>query len=314
MKKTLALLLALAPSVWADGWFTTWVDETSDFAWSMYSDWNHKLPESGLFPSYFSLEGVSSMSERHGDSSLSWQKVGLSIPLADPRRSGGKDWNFNASFNAEVTFMDTCGAFDLRRNELYTLSLPLSVIVPEEDGDFLIFAVAPSAASDFVHRAHSFHVNMLLSYSVKYSETLTYSVGLGHSPDATVMGVMPVFSFDWKVTPEWNVKLNALRFSVMRDMGDGLSVGVFANGAGGSWAVNTEQGTRMLRVRSLVAGFTAEYDFSKPGETKRIVTMSVGSTLMTSADVCWYNSDLDRVEGHHYHPGLYVSSSVDFRF
>ena len=47
---------------------------------------------------------------------------------------------------------------------------------------------------------------------------------------------------------------------------------------------------------------------------KRLATLAVGSTLITTADILQYNSDLDRVKGHHYHPGLYVSGSVDFRF
>lgn len=314
MKRTLILLMTLTSAACAEEWFDTWMDDTAAFAWSMYSDWNHRLPESGLFPSFCSFETVSCMGERHGASTLGWQQMGLCIPLADPRRSGGKDWMFNASLNAEVTFMDTDGAFDLRRNELYNFTLPVSAIVPRQNGDMVIFAVAPAVASDFVHRAHSFHINLLFSYSVKHSETFTYSLGVGHSPDATVMGFMPVFSFDWQMTPDWNMKLSGLRFTVLRDMGDGWNAGVFADGTGGAWAVNTTGGTRMLRVRSLVAGLTAEYDFSAPGQTTRVASLSVGSTLTTSADICWYNSDLDRVEGRHYHPGLYVAGAVDFRF
>lgn len=314
MKKTLALLLTLAPGALAEEWFDTWVDDTSALAWSLYSDWHHKLPESGLFPSFVSFETVSNMGERHGGSTLSWQQMGLCVPLADPRQSGGKDWMFNASLNAEVTLMDADGAFDLRRNELYNFSLPVSAIIPRDNGDLMIFAVAPAFASDFVHRAHSFHVNLLFSYNVEYSENFTYSVGLGHSPDATIMGVMPVFSFDWKMTPDWSMRLSGLHFCVMRNMGQGLALGLFADGAGGSWAVNTDGGTRMLRVRSMVAGLKAEYDFSKPGETKRIAQLEIGSTLITTADILEYNSELDRVEGHHYHPGLYISGAVDFRF
>ncbi len=314
MKKALLLLLGMTSSAFAADWFDSMIDDTSDFAWTMYSDWHHKLPESGLFPSFFSFETVSNMGERHGASTLNWQKIGLCVPLADPRRSGGKDWMFNASLNSEITFMDADGEFDLRRNELYHFSLPISAMVPRDNGDMVIFAVSPAFASDFVHRAHSFHVNLLLSYRVEHSESLSYSVGIGHSPDATIMGFMPVFSFDWKMTPEWSMRLSGMRYSIMRDMGHGLELGVFADGAGGSWAVSTPGGTRMLRVRSLVAGVTAAYDFSRPGETKRLASLSVGSTLITSADLCYYNSDLDRVKGHHYHPGLYISGAVDFRF
>ncbi len=314
MKKSLLMLLSLAPAAVASDWFNSMVDDSTDFAWTMYSDWHHKLPESGLFPSFFSFETVSNMGERHGGSTLSWQKVGLCVPLADPRQSGGKNWMFNASINSEVTFMDADGEFDLRRNELYNLSVPVSAIVPRDNGDMVIFVVAPAFASDFVQRAHSFHVNLLFSYSVEHSESFSYSVGLGHSPDATIMGFMPVFSFDWKMTEDWSMRLSGLHFSIMRDMGNGLELGAFADGVGGSWAVNTPDGTRMLRVRSLVAGLKAAYDFSKPGETKRLATLAVGSTLITTADLLYYNSDLDRVKGHHYHPGLYISASVDFRF
>ena len=314
MKKAMAMLLAVASTAYAENWFNDWMDDASDMAQAVYSDWHHKLPESGFMPSFASFEMTSTMGERHGGSTLSWQKYGLCIPLADPRQSGGSDWKFNASVNADVTFMDANGAFDLRRNELYNITLPVAAIVPRQNGDTVVFVAAPSLASDFVHSAHSFHVNFLLSYSVKHSETFSYSVGIGHSPDATIYGLMPVLSFNWEVTPDWSVQMSGFRLAVMRKWDEQLSLGLFVNGAGGSWAVNTENGTRMLRVRSLVLGTTAEYDFSKSGETKRIISLSVGSTLATSAQLCRYNSDRDCEEGHHFHPGLFVSGAVDFRF
>ena len=314
MKKTMAILLAVVSSAYAENWFNDWMDDASVMAQAVYSDWHHKLPESGFMPSFASFEMTSTMGERHGGSILSWQKYGLCIPLADPRRSGGSDWMFNASVNADITFMDANGAFDLRRSELYNITLPVAAIVPRQNGDTIVAVVAPALASDFVHSAHSFHLNFLLSYSVKHSETFSYSVGIGHSPDATIYGFMPVFSFNWQMTPVWSMQMSGFRYAVMRKMDEHLSLGLFADGAGGSWAVNTVYGTRMLRVRSLVLGTTAEYDFSKPGETKRIATLSVGSTVATSAQLCRYNSDLEREEGHHYHPGLYVAGAVDFRF
>lgn len=314
MKKTLFLLLALAPATLAEDILGSWMDDATTLATSVYSDWRHQLPESGLFPSFFSFEYVSNMGERNGNSTLGWQQYGLCVPLADPRKSGGTDWMFNASINAEVTFMDADGAFDLRRNELYNISLPIAAIVPRSNGDTIVAVVAPSVASDFIHTAHAFHVNLLLTYSVKHSDTFSYSIGIGHSPDATVYGLMPVFSFDWQMTPDWSMHLNGLRFSVMRNMGEGLAVGLFADGAGGSWSVDSEVGTRMLRVRSMVLGVTAEYDFSKPGQAKRLATLSLGSTVITAADLCEYDSDTDRVEGHHYNPGFFLSGEVDFRF
>lgn len=314
MKKTLLLLMALTPGALAENWFDTWADDASTIATSVYRDWRHQLPESGLFPSFVSFEYVSNMGERHGGSTLGWQQYGLCVPLADPRKSGGSDWMFNASFNAELTFMDADGAFDLRRNELYNISLPVAAIVPMDNGNTFMAVAAPSMATDFVHRAHAFHLNFLVTYSVRHSDTFSYAVGLGHSPDATVYRLMPVFSFDWQMTPDWSLHLKGMRFTIKNHLSEQLALGLFADGAGGSWAVDTEQGTRMLRVRSLVIGVTTEYDFSREGETKRLATFSIGSTVMTAADLCEFNTDMDRVEGHHYHPGIFVSGAVDFRF
>lgn len=314
MKKTLVLLISLLSVAHADNWYNDWVDDVSVMTKAIYTDWHHDLPESGLYPSYASFEFTSNMGERHGGSTLGWQQYGLCIPLADPRKSGGADMMFNASLNADFTYMDADGDFDLKRNELYHLTLPLAAIFPRQNGDTFVAVVAPALASDFVHKAHSFHLNFLFTYSVKHSENFSYSFGIGHSPDAAIYGLMPFFSFDWQMNDEWAMRMSGFRFSVMRDMGAGLELGAFVEGAGGSWAVSSEYGTRMLRVRSMVAGVTAEYDFSKEGETKRVIALNVGSTIVTTAELCRYNSDLDEEEGHHYHPGLFVSGSVDFRF
>lgn len=314
MKRILALLLVLSPGVWAEGWFKDWMDNTSALAQELSHDWRHELPESGVFPSYFNVEYVSRMSERGGGSSISWQQYSLSLPLADPRRSGGENWMFSASFNADVTMLDKSGTLHVQNNDLYHVSLPVSVIVPRSNGNMLVFAVSPAFDSDFDQREHSFHMNMLATCTIKKSERFSYSVGLSYAPYAADWNVMPVFAFDWQVDEDWKVSLSGYSLRAMRDLGRGLSAGLFVQGEGGSWAVSTPEGTRLLRVRSLVAGFSAEYDFSKMGEMKRIVTLSIGSTLATAVDVCKYNSDRDREESHHYQPGLYVSAGVDFRF
>ncbi len=314
MKRILILLLVLSPTVWAEGWFEDWMDNTSALAQALSHDWRHELPESGVLPSYFNVEYVSRMSERGGGSSISWQQYSMSFPLADPRRSGGENWMFGASFNADVTMLDKSGALHVQNNDLYHVSLPVSVFVPRSNGNMLVFAVSPAFNSDFDQREHSFHLNMQATCAIKKSEHFSYSVGLSYAPYAADWNVLPVFAFDWQVDDDWKVSLSGFSLRAMRDLGRGLSAGLFVQGEGGAWAVSTPGGTRLLRVRSLVAGFSAEYDFSNKGESKRIVALSIGSTLATAVDVCKYNSDRDREESHHYQPGLYVSAGVDFRF
>lgn len=314
MKRSLFLLISITQLAFAETWFDTWMDDTSAMAQELCSNWKHEMPDTGMMPSYFSVEITSNMGERHGGSTFQWQQYSLSVPLADPRRSGGENWMFNASFNADVTLVNTSGSLDIRENDLYHFSLPVSLIVPRDNGDAVIAAVSPSLSSDFAKSAHSFHISMMATYRVKHSDELTYSVGLAYSPYAAAWNLMPVVAFDWKITPDWTFSMSGYRLSLMRQVQERVRVGSFLQGEGGSWAVSTPIGTRMLRVRSLVVGVTAEYDFSRGEQAKRIITMSVGSTLTTAVDFCRYNSDRDREASHHYHPGLYFSAGVDFRF
>ena len=314
MKNYVCLLLALCSPAVAEGWFDSWLDDTSAMAQELCSNWRHEMPETGMMPSYFSAEFTSNMGERHGDSKMSWQQYSLCLPLADPRRSGGEQWMFNASVNADVTFLKSTGSLDIRHNDLYHFSVPVAAIIPCEGGNRLVLAVSPTFDSDFARSSHSFHLNMMASYTRKASDSFTYSFGLAYTPYASSWSVMPVVACDWQITPDWMLTFSGYSLRIMRDMGDGFSLGAFVKGTGASWAVQQEPGTRLLRVRSLVTGVTAEYDFSQSGQTKRIITCSVGSILATAVDVCRFNSDQDREASHHYHPGLYVSAGVDFRF
>lgn len=314
MKKTVALMLLTAVLAHAESWYDSWLENTSSMAQEICNNWRHEMPETGILPSFVSAEFSSNMGERHGGSRFGWRQVGVTIPFADPRRSGGEDWMFNASLNAEMTVMDAKGTLDFRNDEFYHFSLPVSAIIPRNNGNMYIFAVAPSLASDFVHAAHSFYVNLLASYNVKHNESLSYSIGLAYAPMSGTWSLLPVFSCNWQFEQNWEFRLKGYKISLMRDMGQGWDAGLFVQASGGSWAMDAEQGTRLLRVRSIVAGVTAEYDFSKPGQTKRMATLSIGSTLTTAVDVCEFNSDRDRDSGYHYHPGLYVSGGVDFRF
>ena len=314
MKKSLCMCVALASSAMGEGWFDSWLDNTSAMAQELCNDWKHQMPETGMMPSYVSAEFTSNMGERHGGSCIRWQQYSLCLPLADPRRSGGKGWMFNASVNADVTLLHSTGSLDIRHNELYHFAVPVAAIVPRDNGDSMVLALSPSLDSDFARSAHSFHWNMMGTYRVSCSESFSYAVGLAYAPYASTWNIMPVVAFDWDISPDWSLTLSGYSVRAMRNMGDGLSLGAFVKGAGGSWAVQQAQGTRMLRVRSLVVGATVEYDFSQPGQTKRIVTCSVGSIVSTAVDVCRYNDDRDRDASHHYHPGLYVSAGVDFRF
>ncbi len=276
--------------------------------------WQHQLPESGLLPSALSSRYVSEMSERHGDSSLGMQTVSLTIPLSDPSRSSLYGWAFNAALESEVTFMDVEGDIALQHETLCEFTLPLSLIRSEANGNRLIAALVPMLATDFCQVERGLDLGAVASYTIRRSETFSYSFGLGVAPRFARYGVVPFLGFEWKPAQDWTVSLKGYRLSAMHAFDERFSAGLFAAGTGGTWAVSTDEGSRLLRVQSLVLGLAAEYDFSEAGERKRLITASVGSAVATSARFYRRGSSEHALESHHYHPGVTASVGVDFRF
>ena len=278
------------------------------------SGWRYRLPETGLCPSYACLTAVTRMGERHGGSHLSLLRGALTLPLSDPRRSGVGEWCFNAQLDVEGTRVDAGGIAGLAHDDFFRLALPMSFIRPETNGNRLTLSLAPGVAADSSSFSKGWDVGAAVGYSVRCSETLRYGLGLYVSPRFAQYGIVPLFSFEWKPARDWTVSLKNYRLSAMKSLSDKLEVGPFLAGTGGVWAAETPRGSRFFRVRSLVAGVRAEYDFSRVGQTKRILEFSVGSTLATTAGFCRRNAGKDVESLHHYKPGLYLSAGVDFRF
>lgn len=277
--------------------------------------WSLRMPGTYLLPSYAKATYVSRMHERHGGSHLGWQEYTLNLPFTDPRLSRIGNWWLSIQGNACVTLMDVGGNLDLRKDELLDFSLPVTFIHPlGREGERFSFTVMPRYASDAAHTARSWDLAMVADYTRRYSEAFTYSIGLASSPRFADYAVVPYFAFTWQASPEWLVRMRGLKLAALYKMNDRLQVGPVLSSEGGTWMVDTPAGERVLRVRSLTAAMLVEYDFSSAGQTKRIITAAVGTTLATSAEICRRNAGHDAEVGFHYKPGLVISAGVDFRF
>ncbi len=277
--------------------------------------WSYALPDTGLLPSAFSYEFTSTMRERHnGGSHFGMQQVNLTIPLSDPRKSSVHGWAFNAELDSSVTFIDAEGTLDLRSDTLYKFSLPLSFIRDTSGDERVILAAAPTVSSDLQRSERCFDFGLFALYRKPLSTSFRYSIGAAAYPRFARYWVVPVFGFEWTPTEEWTIALSGYRLSAMKSMTERFRAGAFVASKGGVWAVETDRGARQLSIQSLVVGVTGEYDFSQPGQRKRIITASLGSTLATSVRFHECSSDRDADEAHHYRPGFYGSFGVDFRF
>ncbi len=316
MKKILFLAAAvLATQTGLAAESLTMPTETSNAVPQGAPVWRYEMPSTGVLPSALSYEFASRMRERHsGSSRFSMQNVSLAVPFSNPRASSIGAWAFNAELDATVTSLDVDGSLDLRHDTLYNLTLPLSFIRQVGAGNRVVLALAPSVSTDFVHMARCFDLGAMASYTVRRNERFSYTLGLGLAPRFSRYYGVPVLGFEWKPTDDWTIALNGYRFSAMNHLGGGVSVGVFASSTGGTWSVDTQRGSRNLRVQSLVLGVAGEYDFAGKGQTKRILTAAIGSTVATSVRFCRQKGSQDADEAHHYRPGFYASVGLDFRF
>ena len=293
--------------------FTSWVLAGMAMADGMHA-LQYDLPDSGLAPSFGEASFISRMRERHGGSSLSMQSYALTIPLSDPRKTRWNDISINAQLDTKITFFSAGGNLTLNSETMYNVALPVSFIKPMPNGNKLIVGIAPEIATDGDAMEHGLDLAGYAMYTVKKSDTFSYTIGVGISPRFAEYFAVPFFGFEWKPAYDWTIALSGYKLTAMYRINDRLSAGPFAMTSGGIWAVETPRGDEIFRMRALVMGLTAEYNFAEPGQTKRIITASIGSNVATRADFLKRNAGKDHTETHHYKPALYVSVGVDFRF
>lgn len=274
------------------------------------------MPDSGLLPSYARVTSLSRMHERHdGGTYMGLQEYAVNVPITDPRRSRVGSWHYNVQGNATLTLMDAGGGLDLRRDELLMIALPITLIKPLEHGGKFMFTIMPRYAGDAAQPAYAWDMLLMADYHVKRSETLSYSIGLVCSPRFAEYVLLPYLSLRWQVTPKWLIRLTGEQLAALYAVTERLQIGPALSHRGGVWMVDRPADSpKIFRVRSLVASLLMEYDFTSPGQTKRIMTAEVGATLASTAQFCRRSAGRDALESHHYKPGLALSVSVDFRF
>lgn len=274
----------------------------------------YRLPDTGLTPSFAEATYISRLRQRHGGSDMSMQSYALTIPLSDPRQSIFNGCMINAQLDTKITIFNTGGSLVLQDEVMYNVALPVSFIKVLNNGNRLTLGIAPEIATDGHAVEHGLDLAGYGIYTVRVNPQFQYSIGVGISPRFAVYGAVPFFGFEWRPSDQWTITMKGYKMAAMYHVNERLSVGPFADAAGGIWSVTTSRGDEYFRLRSLVLGVTGQYDFSAPGQTKRVLNLSIGTNVATHAEFLKRNAGKDSVESHHYKPGLYFSAGVDFRF
>ncbi len=276
--------------------------------------WTLKTPDTGMLPSYARVVYLSRMGERHGGSHLGMQEYSVNIPFVDGRKSYIGKWYYNVQANVGVSIMDVGGQLNLRRDELYDFSVPISIVHPLGENRRAMLTLMPRYAGDTVSSAHAWDLGVAAEYDSKASDTFAYGLGLAASPRFSEHVFVPYFSFRWMPSPEWLIRLRGGQLAALYQVRDNLHIGPALCYEGGTWMVSSPHGQRIFRVRSLAFAGVVEYNFSRPGTPKKMLNFAAGMSLASTAEFCQRKIDRDTIKMYHYKPGAFVSAELDFRF
>ncbi len=303
MKKGTVIVQAVAMSVLMAG-----VGSAQEELWTL------RTPDTGMLPSYARVVYVSRMGERHGGSHLGMQEYSANIPLADGRKSHIGKWYYNVQANVGVSVMDVGGRLDLRRDELYDFSVPVSIVRPLEEGKRAMLTLMPRYAGDNVSSARAWDLGVSAEYDSKVSDTFAYGLGLAASPRFSEQVVIPYFLFRWMPSPEWLIRMRGGQLAALYKVRDNLHVGPALCYESGTWMVASPRGQRVFRVRTLAFAGVMEYNFSRPNSPKKMLNLAAGMSLATTAAFCQRSIGRDTIKMYHYKPGAFLSAELDFRF
>lgn len=278
------------------------------------SDWRYGLPDTGLTPSFFSYEALSNADERDGGSSFGMQKLGLSVPLSDPRKTGYQRWLLSAELDANLIELHTAGRIALSEETMYALNIPIAAVRHYQSGNRLTLAVVPSLASDMGHASGGFTVGGMAYYRVKYSETFTYSYGAAFSQRYDRSGFVPLVGFDWQMSPEWKLSFSKLDLALEYQFNEQLTFGPYVGAISNSWTIHPDNEAYWLRTFSLIAGVKGQYNVASKGQAKKVIDFALGATIFSRAKIEEHTWHQDEVLKEYYKPALYVRLGFDMRF
>lgn len=267
-----------------------------------------------ILPNEFSYEHLGSMKADRGGSHLSLTNVKLSIPLADPHRSGWSTWHLDAKISLKMTWVNSSGKDLIDLNRLYTVA-PL-VGLSRKIGSYGMLSVAltPQFSSDFdTSSSHNFYFGGFAAYSGALSESFTFSAGVACLPDYSNTWFVPLVQFKWKVLPVWQLKLENTRLSFDNVASSRFEWGPFIGISSGTWTVNRHKRTEQFRWSSGVAGLGAAFNLTPAKQTKFLLRTDVGFSFANKAKFRTKNGK-HTIDSYDYDPGFYLKAGLDVRF
>lgn len=221
-------------------------------------------------------------------------------------------WGLDTAFR--MTWVHGKGEADVDVDRLYTIWLTASGGYRLSPSSWILAGFNPQISTDFdTWCSRDIYWGGHLSYKRKVSEMLTYSLGVAFSPQLGDSPIIPFFLVDWKINPEWTLKFEGIRLSVMNKVSDRFAWGPFCSLVSGTWTVNHNRHHERFEWTSGVLGITSETKLGKWGSLLPKLAVDVGMSFYNEARFKTVNGDDDLFK-KRMDPGFYIKAGLQFHY
>lgn len=267
-----------------------------------------------LIPNDYYFEYFSNM-HIHGQAArVRLMSAFATIPLFNPRKHAWHGWHLDCKVSGRLTWMHNSGQKVLDEHRLYTLGLSATALRQIGQKSQFHLGFTPQMSSDFDVMSHEmFYWGGNVGFSSTLGERFKYTLGVSVMPDYNDMWVYPLVNFQWKVSPHWELQLQAERLSYQHLSGsERFRIGPFLQYNRAVWTVNRHRTTTQLRMKNWIAGATASYRCNIGG-FKLTLLGDVGYSFYNNFRIRTKNGrhTLDRYRADG---ALYARAAVGFEF
>lgn len=267
-----------------------------------------------FIPTSIILEHYGQQNVKRHDSHMSCTNLYVAAPILRPENTSLGKWNIDMKVNARITWFDSDGASFLGERNLYTVGLQTSAIRSIAQGKQFILGLAPQISSDFDLISHDiFYFGAYAAYAQTVNDRLKYTVGLSYMPRYYENSILPLFAINWKVSNNYELRMEAARLSLINVSRDNFQWGPFLQFNTSVWTVRHDATTKQMRQSSVVLGLASQYGMGDKKSTSYHILADIGVTVDNQIKIQTSNGDRT-LEKFETSPGLYARLGFEIRF
>lgn len=267
-----------------------------------------------FIPTSIILEYYGQQKVKRHDSHMSCMNLYMAAPILRPENTSLWNWNIDMKVNARITWFDSSGESFLGERNLYTVGLQTSAIRSIAKGKQIIIGLAPQISSDFDLMSHDiFYFGAYVAYSQTVSDNLKFTVGLSYMPRYYENSVLPLFALNWKISDNYELRMEAARLSLINISGENFQWGPFFQLNTSVWTVRNASTTRQMRQSSVVLGLASQFSMGNKNTTSYHIIADIGATVDNEIKIQSSNGK-HTLRKYETSPGLYARLGFEIRY